>query len=134
MAEAPELRAGPEKGDWRATLRPVAAGAYTLAAEGQGGGKAKKADTQFLVEIQDLETVDILADHETLKAVAQAGGGTFRTLDGLAALLAEMATDRQPVYETTVRRWPLASGGVFLAILIGLLAAEWGLRRLWGLA
>ena len=132
--DVPLVEPGAAKGDWRATLRPTAAGAYTLKAEARAGAASKQGETQFFVEVQDLEMTDLLADHETLKRVAAAGGGTFRTLDGLGQLIGEISADRKPVYEPQVQRWPLAEGGIFLAILIGLFAAEWGLRRMWGLA
>lgn len=77
---------------------------------------------------------DVLADHAALRAIADAGGGSFRTLDGLPALLADLAAAVRPVYEPVGRSLPLVSGPAFLAVLIGLFTAEWGLRRLWGLA
>ena len=132
--DVPLSAPGAAKGDWRATLRPTAAGAYTLKAQGRAGGAAKQGETQFFVEVQDLEMTDLLAGYETLKRVAAAGGGTFRTLDGLGQLIGEISADRQPVYEPQVNRRPLAEGGIFLAILMALFAAEWGLRRVWGLA
>jgi uncharacterized membrane protein len=131
-AEQVPLKAAASPGDWRSVLRPSRAGAYTLAVEGTGPA-GKKAETQVVVEEQDLEMADILADHENLKRIARAGGGTFRTLDGLGGLIREIAAGLEPMYEPTERRVPLASGPIFLAAVIGLLALEWFLRRRWGM-
>jgi hypothetical protein len=98
------------------------------------GGAAKRAQTAATVEEQDFEWAEILADHENLRRIAQAGGGTFREVAGLPDLLADFAVNLPPQYREVERRQPLAEGRIFLAIVIGLLAAEWVLRRRWGLA
>ena len=76
----------------------------------------------------------LLADHEALRRTAEAGGGSFRTIDGLANLLKELAGADMQVFEPVERRWPLATGRVFLALVVALLSADWFLRRRWLLA
>jgi hypothetical protein len=121
-------------GDWRAVLRPAAPGSYRLRAAGQVGGAAKQAQATFAVEEQDLELASILADYEELRGIAEAGGGTFRPVGQLAGLLDELTSAARPAWEDVERRLAVASGRVFLAIVLGLLACEWALRRRWGLA
>ncbi len=133
VADVP-LQAAGGPGDWRATLRPDRAGEYALSAETAGPGGPPRAETPFVVEEQDLETAEVLADHDALRAIAAAGDGTFRTLDGLPPLLKEIAAGLHPTYVPTGRSLPLASGPAFLAGVLALLAAEWALRRAWGLA
>jgi hypothetical protein len=92
-----------------------------------------RAGTVASVEEQDIETAEMLADHENLRRIAQAGGGTFREIAGLRDLMADLAANLPPSYRQVERRLPLAEGRVFLGIVVGLLAAQWALRRRWGL-
>ena len=133
VADVP-LQAAGGPGDWRVTLRPDRAGEYALTAEIAGPGSPPRAETPFVIEEQDLETAEVLADHDALRAIAAAGGGTFRTLDGLPALLQEIGGGLRPTTVPAGRCLPLASGPAFLAGVLALLAAEWALRRAWGLA
>jgi hypothetical protein len=123
--------AGP--GEWHADLLAAHPGAYRLEAEATVSGKQQTAQTEFVVFEQDLEMTALLADHEALRRIAEAGGGTFRTIDDLANLLKELAQADMQVFEPVERRWPLASGRVFLALVVALLSADWLLRR-WLLA
>ena len=91
-----------------------------------------RGGTIVSVEEQDIETADTLADHENLRRIARAGGGTFREITGLRDLMADLAANLPPSYREIERRLPLAEGRVFLGIVVGLLAAEWALRRRWG--
>ena len=73
-----------------------------------------------------------LPNREFLAALARATGGTeFTDAGALAAALAKLAIAEGP---ETVRRTPLWSHEWLLGILLGLLAAEWFLRRWLGLA
>jgi hypothetical protein len=129
-------------GEWRADLRADAPGTWRLRAEtaeispppgGTGGTPASApslaADAEFLVELQDFELASLLADHAALRAVAEAGGGTFRTLDRLDELLRDLAAGSAEVAEPAERRAPLASTHLYLALVLALLAADWLLRR-----
>jgi uncharacterized membrane protein len=131
-AEAVALEAaGP--GDWRAVLKPAAPGSYKLAAEAEVGGARKGAEATFAVEEQDLELATVLADHDALRRIAEAGGGTFRPVGELTRLLEELESASQPAWQPVERRVALAANRVFLVVFLGLLAAEWVLRRRWGL-
>jgi uncharacterized membrane protein len=124
--------AGP--GEWRGRAVLAKPGKYTVVAEAQIGGAAKRAETSVSVEEPDLEFAEILADHDNLRRLARAGGGTLREVAGLPDLLADLAARLPPQHRDVERRLPLAEGRIFLGIVIGLLAAEWVLRRRWGLA
>ena len=93
----------------------------------------KRAETVAGVEEPDFEAAEVPADHENLRRIAQAGGGTFREITGLRDLMADLAANLPPSYREIERRLPLAEGRVFLGIVVGLLAAKWALRRRWGL-
>jgi hypothetical protein len=116
-------------GDWRAVVPLTAPGTYTLTASAGAGS----AETKFVVEEQGFETANILADAEGLQRIARAGGGALLPIDCLGDLLAELAGSLTPQAVPVERRLPLGSGRVFLAMVLALLAAEWVLRRRWGL-
>ncbi|HUU31538.1 MAG TPA: glutamine amidotransferase, partial [Phycisphaerae bacterium] len=120
-------------GDWQAAIPLQEPGSYTLVAEADVGGEPKAARTAFIVEQQDFEMANLLANPETLERVAKASGGTSRSIDGLAALLSELAERLPETFEPVQRRLPLV-GRMFLATVLALLAAEWFLRRRWGMA
>jgi hypothetical protein len=120
-------------GDWRAMVPLARGGVYTLCAEATVGGAAKQTQTQFVGVEQDFEMANLLADAEAMQRIARAGGGTFRRIEGLGGLFAELAAGLEPRKVEVGREWPLASGRVFLGAVLALLAAEWLLRRRWGL-
>ncbi|MBM4019140.1 MAG: hypothetical protein FJ288_12575 [Planctomycetes bacterium] len=118
-------------GQWRAAVPLSCGGTYTLRADADLAGVRQRAEAAFVVEQPDYESADLLADAEAMGRIARAGGGTLRRIDELPTLLAELAATLEP-RAATVERWlPLTSGGVFLAAVLALLAAEWVLRRRW---
>jgi hypothetical protein len=121
------IAAGP--GEWHADLQPSESGTYRLDAEATVAGNKKTAQTEFVVLQQDFEMTTLLADYDALRRTAEAGGGTFRTIDGLGDLCKELAGAEMQVFESVERRRPLASGRIFLALVIALLSADWLLRR-----
>jgi len=122
------------EGEWHADLLAAHPGAYRLEVEASIAGRPQTAETDFILQEQDFEMTTLLADHDALRRTAEAGGGSFRTIDDLANLLKELAQADMQVFEPLERRWPLASGRVFLAVVLALLSADWLLRRRWLLA
>jgi hypothetical protein len=128
------IQMAPADGDWRATVPLSAAGIHRLGVEVAIGNETRRAEAECAVEQRDFETAAVLADSEAMQRIARAGGGTFRRIDGLTALLADLAAGLPPQFESVERRCPIAGGGIFLAAVVALLAAEWFLRRKWGAA
>lgn len=126
--------AGP--GLWRRVLRLSEPGSYTLRAEARVDGGDRTAETTFELEVRDPELADVLADHDALRQIARVGGGTFRTLDDLPALLDDLASAAasEPESEPVMQRAEVTSTPLFVAAFLALLACEWVLRRHWGLA
>jgi hypothetical protein len=125
---------------WQTILALREGGIYTLAAEAETSGAARspqatrhgeRAETQFVLEEQDFEWANILADRAAMERIAEAGGGTCRPIGELSTLLADLAAGIQPQFVSVDRRLPLASGRVFLGVVLALLAADWLLRRKW---
>jgi hypothetical protein len=125
---------GPGRTEWRGRVRLVAPGEYMVVAEAAVDGEAKRAETPLAVREQDFELARLLADADRLARLAEAGGGTCRPLDGLSDVLATVAAALEPQRVPAERRVRLAGGRVFLGVFVALLAAEWVLRRRWGLA
>ena len=120
--------------EYRGMARLREAGTYTVVAEGTVAGEARRAEAPVTVREHDFEFASLLADADRLGQVAQAGGGTACGLEGLPDLLTELAGWVQPQHVPAERRVSLAKGQVFLAVIVALMAAEWLVRRRWGLA
>jgi hypothetical protein len=125
---------------------PQVPGEYTvkLTATGKaadGAAVTGEATARFLAypEASD-EMLRTAADPDFLKAVAAAGGGTAHRVEDLPGFLRELAARPADAAKPKPRYLPdwrrNHSGGFlpgWLAAFALLLAAEWGLRRLWGM-
>jgi uncharacterized membrane protein len=125
---------GAGRTEWRGRVPLAVPGVYTVVAEAAVEGEAKWAETHLAVREQDFELTRLLADTDRLKAIAGAGGGSCRPLDGLPDVLTQVAASLEPRKAPAERRVRLARGRAFLGVFIALMAAEWVLRRRWGLA
>ncbi|MFO8012525.1 MAG: glutamine amidotransferase, partial [Phycisphaerae bacterium] len=125
---------GAGRTEWRGRVPLAVPGAYTVVAEAVVDGEAKRAEAHLAAREQDFELASLLTDADRLKAVAAAGGGSCRPLDGLPDVLTQVAASLEPHEVPAERRVRLARGRVFLGAFIALMAAEWVLRRRWGLA
>ena len=117
-----------------ASLDVSAAGDYRVQlAAHRGGTKAGEAGTRFVVYEPNVEWEEPLADPEALEEVSRLSGGTYvradRIADVLKALLASEVSDTVTFH----RRVSLWDNRLLLAVFAGLLAAEWALRKHWGL-
>lgn len=128
-----EVRAAPsaEGSDvYTASYRPAAAGIYRLEAAVSGGATGQ-ARTSLLVGGADLEMTDPRRHHDLLQRVAVASGGRVIEVGDLAGLVTALEA-RVPAATTAASRDLWHTGWSF-TLVIGLLAAEWLLRRRWGL-
>ncbi|MEZ4469782.1 MAG: glutamine amidotransferase [bacterium] len=120
-----------ENGEYLARYLPAQPGAYTVTARVDRGTDVVTDEDVFVVAPDPIELRETAARADTLKALAQAGGGEARTLDqGLDGL------DRvEPAVVKVNRRKdvPLWSSGWLLLLAVLFPSAEWFLRRRWGL-
>ena len=144
---APERAYFPDsEGVFRVPFEPTAPGEYTVKVVGEGadvkgGPITGEAQTRFLVYAVATEEALIKAARpEALQRLASAGGGQARRLESLADALRELKNTPidqnkpRPVYYPDWRRDQ--SGGflpAWMVLFALVLAAEWGLRRYWGL-
>ena len=135
--EAVELLASPvsgESGEYVARYQPRAAGGYRVAADVDtlDGASVGTAHTGFVFDPLADEFREVVADRELLASLAERTGGEMLDegdLDRFVRSLRDRDLPRSRVELVPLwHRWP-----VLLAVL-GLLLAEWTLRRRGGLA
>jgi len=130
------VRLQAEKTMRRAVLgRITAPGEYVLRIATTVAGKPLSAEHRFEVIHRDLEALDVLANFDLLKRVADESDGQFAHLRDLDKLLEAVTVASEPKLKTDFEhdklterfRWPL------VIALIALLCAEWSLRKRKGL-
>ena len=119
-------------GHWALEIPPQGRGVHRVTAVVEHGGVTlEPAHAAVLAGAADPELSDPRRDDRLLQALAQATGGRSFDLDGVARLADAVRAGLGPPPAPILRDvWD--SVWVFLA-LAGLLSAEWGLRRRWGL-
>ena len=120
-------------------------GLYTMVLEASGqlpsGEKVQdKVDARFQVYEDDRELLRLGSDLKFMEALAREGGGVARRGDDLAEFLRGLLTKTSDRTRKIVERLPDWSKEefspfliLFLAVFIGVLLAEWSLRRWWGM-
>jgi len=125
-----------EKNMRRAVLGQITApGEYVLKIATTVAGKPLSAEHRFEVIHRDIEALDVLANFDLLKRVADESDGQFARLGELKTLLEAVTIAAEPKQEIAFEhdklterfRWPL------VIALIALLCAEWSLRKRKGL-
>jgi hypothetical protein len=111
-----------------------AAGDYTVVVSASRGGEnLGTAQARFLVYEQDLELENPVPDASLLQNLARMTGGEAMTAQDFASFLDRFQLTRpDPIVEIQAKQTPWDTWPFFLA-LVGLLAAEWYLRKRWGL-
>ncbi|MEI7853610.1 MAG: glutamine amidotransferase [Planctomycetota bacterium] len=128
-----------------AFLNSELSGEYKIEVEAEGkdpSGEviAGKSSARFMVYDEDLEMTRRAADHDLLKKIATAGGGTFQRVEELKTFLQKMLNE-PPLTEKAGGKyypdWKSNIGSPIYAFImiffIGIVATEWLLRRWWGL-
>jgi len=128
------LRADPSAtaGEFHAAMRAPEPGVYRVAATARRGATSLgSATATLLVGGVDVEMTDPRLNEETLQRVAHASGGAVIARGDLKSLLARLESGAPAAIAAT--RKDLWHAGWSFAMLAGLLAAEWLLRRASGL-
>jgi len=132
-----QLRAAPEtgadtEGRFVAAYRATQPGVYRVTAEAHNGSRSLgSTSSSMLVGGADVEMTDPRLNSQLLQRVALASGGRM-TDEADAATLGDSLVAKLPAAALAVRRDLWHNGWSFSTILL-LLAAEWILRRRWGL-
>jgi uncharacterized membrane protein len=129
---AAAAESGGADGTFVARYRPEDAGVYRATAEVRRPGGAPLSSTApALVGGSDTEMTDPRLNVSVLQAIAMASAGQMIEA-GQSGVLIEQLRAALPAAALLVRRDLWHSGWSF-ALLVALLAAEWVLRRRWGL-
>ena len=120
-------------GDYRATFVPDEEGIYKLSVHAERGDKAiGTASMSVRVSAGDAEYFDAAMRAPLLKRVAEETGGRFFTATNASSLPEAISYNGRGV--TVVEERELWDMPALFILLIGFVAAEWGYRRVKGLA
>jgi hypothetical protein len=124
---------GEQNGEYRATFATAEEGLYTAEVDAVRGTTAVgRSATQVRVVPSDAEYFDASMQAARLRRIAEETGGRFYTAGKLAGLAEDLQYTGRGV--TTIEERELWHMPIVLIALLGLMFAEWGLRRRVGLA
>ena len=133
ISDVPMAWDGEHAGQYQATIPTKAAGWYEAKIDATRAGKSVgSAVTHFRAAPGDAEYFDATMHAATLRRIADDTGGRFYDAAGTATLADDLRYTGRGV--TTVEEHELWHMPIVLILLIGLLCAEWGYRRVVGLA
>ncbi len=119
-----------DEGVYRATVRASGPGELRLRAVAERGGEALGEDRRAVEVVEPLGELTDAARPEMLEAIAEQTGGRYLPLeraDEMADILKlEPETERRTVRLQPARTW------WFFALILLIAAADWLLRRRWG--
>lgn len=122
-----------EPGTYLANFVSVEPGSYCakVAAVSEDGSEIESREAGWVSDPDSEEFQSLEPNFQFLEALAKRSGGEVLDLDGLDEFVDSLEYREVPITETRTipwwHRWPI------FALAIGLLVAEWGIRRLRGL-
>jgi uncharacterized membrane protein len=132
-ADVPMQWSGERSGEYRAMVPTKAQGWYEARIEATRGGKTiGTAMTHLRAAPGDAEYFDATMHADTLRRVADETGGRFYTPASVQGLAEDLKYTGRGV--TSVEERDLWHLPIVLILLVGLLCAEWGYRRVVGLS
>jgi hypothetical protein len=133
IADVPMSWDGEHAGQYTATIPTKGAGWYEAKIDATRAGKTVgSAVTHFRAAPGDAEYFDATMHAATLRRIADETGGRFYDAATTASLADDLRYTGRGV--TTVEEHELWHMPIVLMLLVGLLCAEWGYRRVVGLA
>jgi hypothetical protein len=121
---------------WESLFTPTEDGDYAIEAKAvvtNSTNPPSTATARFVVERANLELADPLAHIGVLAQMVRTTGGTLIRPDGLGPLLEKLAGEHHQVELERVNRRDLWNRPELLLLIVGLLTADWVLRRRSGL-
>jgi hypothetical protein len=133
VADVPMQWTGERNGEYRATFPAPDQGMYVAQVEATRAGKSLgTGTTQVRATPSDAEYFDATMHAPRLQRIAEETGGRFYTPDTIAGMPEDLRYTGRGV--TTVEERELWHMPIVLFLLLGLISAEWGYRRMVGLA
>jgi uncharacterized membrane protein len=131
--EVPVQWTGDKDGEYRATFTPKAEGIYSVSIEATRAGKVLgRSVTRVRSAPSDAEYFDATMQAARLQRIADETGGRFYTPSTIAGMSEDLQYTGRGV--TTIEERELWHMPIVLIAMLGLLFAEWALRRREGLA
>ena len=129
----PAALTNPAEGRYTAAVRFDQAGVYTIAADVRRGGQSLGSATRpLLVGGSDVELSEPRLNESVLRRIAETTGGRYIPASDAGSVPALLRTSEIGNPPTEMR--DLWHNGWTLALIVGLLTAEWIARRRVGLA
>jgi uncharacterized membrane protein len=133
VVDVPMQWTGERNGEYRATIPAPDQGLYVAQVEATRAGKSLgTGTTDVRATPSDAEYFDATMHAPRLKRIAEETGGRFYTPETVAGMPEDLRYTGRGV--TTVEERELWHMPVVLFLLLGLISAEWGYRRVVGLA
>jgi hypothetical protein len=125
---------GERDGHYRGTFVSTKAGSYEVAVDAtRAGGQAVGSSTTYVRAVpSEAEYFDPTMHPQPLKRIASETGGRFYAADAAQGLAEDVRVAGRGV--TAVEERELWNMPIVLIVLLGLVCAEWGYRRVVGLA
>jgi uncharacterized membrane protein len=125
---------GERDGHYRGTFVSTKAGAYEVAVDAsRAGGESVGSNTVYVRAVpSEAEYFDPTMHAQPLRRIAEETGGRFYTATAAQSLAEDVRVAGRGV--TAVEERELWNMPIVLIILLGLICAEWGYRRVVGLA
>jgi uncharacterized membrane protein len=133
VVEVPMQWTGERNGQYRATFAAPEQGMYMAQVEATRAGKTLgTGTTQVRATPSDAEYFDATMHAQRLQRIADETGGRFYTPETIAGLPEDLRYTGRGV--TAVEERELWHMPIVLFLLLGLISAEWGYRRMVGMA
>jgi uncharacterized membrane protein len=133
VVDVPMQWTGERNGEYRATFPAPDQGLYVAQVEATRAGKSLgTGTTQVRATPSDAEYFDATMHAQRLQRIAEETGGRFYTPETIAGMPEDLRYTGRGV--TTVEERELWHMPIVLLLLLGLISAEWGYRRMVGLA
>jgi hypothetical protein len=124
---------GERNGQYRASFDTSETGFYKASIDASRAGKAVGSGVTYVRAVaDDAEYFDATMHAPLLQRIAQDTGGRFYTSDKITSLADDLKYSGRGV--TAVEERELWHMPILLIALIGIICAEWSLRRIWRLA
>jgi hypothetical protein len=118
-----------------ANLRPDHAGNFVVSAVARHAGRELGADRQLLVaEKTDIEMADLKARPDFMARLARDTRGEFFAVGKGSGNPPGYVFSQAPEPKVEFRREPLWDKALWMSVILGLVALEWTIRRMRGLA
>lgn len=111
-------------------INGLAPGIYNYKASTSLAGKREVAEGSFSVEELQLEDINLTADHQLLRNIANNSGGAFFSISEIDRALEQLDDlDPKPITRSSQTLSPIIENPLWLVFLIIVLGTEWFVRK-----